>query len=1428
MEDVSDFVQSEEAFDTTFAEDTATPGELDKAIQLLYEAIYVTIDDTSYKARVLNNLGVYLRASGMMPEDNPDRAWIIYNLALNLETRYKRDKMSPDIEEAIKLTRIALDITTSALPRAKYLIRLGQLLYGLYPSRKIIAELEEAIRVTHTALTLIPDGPDQVKPLAYLGMYLYLGYWRRTSSTDLDEAIRLTRIATQAALEDDPYKPLYMFRLGSYLSTRYSVTEFEADLEGSIEYLQAAIDNTPEGHASMVPRLAKLARQLSLRYLKSRVILDLDKAIQISWTAVNETKLDSQMNILEELHGYALRKYLDADTIDDLNELIRVSRARINVTPLDDDYRAGYFATLGTRLRARYGKSGRTDEWDQWRFSKQLQVLRCDMSLGATQITSVAVMATPEDIPMKMEILNSFVTHLSDLCLIMDTVNFSERVVGATRAAFNIAPTHHLARLTISKHLAESFVENFKQTSDTNALNEAILVLNAAINAAPDGHCDLEIMLSTLRSCLIDRYTETGELADFEDANNDKTQSRAFYTLGVSLGSLEEAIRFSRRGIELATNHGDRCRTRTMVDLEEAIQVTREAANKTIGNLNKAPILDTLGYLLDTRFESTDSIADIHEAVQITQEVVSGTSSNPIYLNSLCTHLSDLSLRTGKIAHLEEAIRAQRAAVVRAENDDREWSRYLHLLGYCLYLRYSEIEVESDLEEAIQLLQEAGDSAPEDSPHKAIYLTKLSMYLGARHKRTGAKTDLDEAIRLAHFALAAAPKGHPSHSDLDSMPGTIGGLQKAIDFATEAVDITLGGPEHAEALNSLGLHLAARYKKTGEITDVEEAVRITRIAVDSTPKVQNKPQYLKYIALYLRDRYEKTRLMAHLNETIQAAEEAVDATPNDHPDFAEVMGILGVVLEERYSRTCATPDLQRAILCHQSALEAGIDVLRCSVLIVADLQHVLSWAAGLASDAAATALNAAKEPYAALDLLEQGRGLLATSLEEMRTDILSLREKRPDLAEEFVRLRGELNLQASRGERPLPHSRLSAHLPLQVRTSEPYQTDKEFDQLLVKIRSQPDFATFLLPPSREEMMQAALNGGPIIVINVSKYRSDAILVERDQIRAVALPRLQSHDVENKTLNGEIGAPHTLAWLWDIIAKPVLDALRYTSRPSQGWPRVWWIPIGPLSRFPLHAAGLHEQGPGEAVIYRALIRGRQRPLRSELSPLIPPRASEVLRDICKAIPVDFVDPGQLRDDIMAQLPGCSIFHFAGHGCTDSVDPSQSHLRAYDGKIAVAALLEMNLRKHSPFLAYLSACGTGWVRDDAFLDESIYLISACQLAGFSHVIGTLWGVKDKPCTEMARLTYEGIRDNGMTDDSVCLGLHNAARALRNRWLMGGMEENYREYQKVPAMLNACPIAVRSDGEGDEGRSRFPRDIIPLEEEHPAWIPYVHFGV
>jgi hypothetical protein len=196
----------------------------------------------------------------------------------------------------------------------------------------------------------------------------------------------------------------------------------------------------------------------------------------------------------------------------------------------------------------------------------------------------------------------------------------------------------------------------------------------------------------------------------------------------------------------------------------------------------------------------------------------------------------------------------------------------------------------------------------------------------------------------------------------------------------------------------------------------------------------------------------------------------------------------------------------------------------------------------------------------------------------------------------------------------------------------------------------------------------------------------------------------------------------------------------------------------------------------------------------------------------------------------------VFHFAGHGYTDEDDSWKSYLLLEDGKsdpFTVANLLDLNLRERSPFLAYLSACGTGRIKGERFSDENIHLISACQLAGYRHVVGTLWEVKDEICVDMARITYEGIRDRGMTDESVAWGLHKAARELRDPWrsTLVKAERGRKLARGEDASLGVDKADGRCTTDRDHRDDRLPRDIISCDEddkEAGLWVPYVHFGV
>lgn len=226
----------------------------------------------------------------------------------------------------------------------------------------------------------------------------------------------------------------------------------------------------------------------------------------------------------------------------------------------------------------------------------------------------------------------------------------------------------------------------------------------------------------------------------------------------------------------------------------------------------------------------------------------------------------------------------------------------------------------------------------------------------------------------------------------------------------------------------------------------------------------------------------------------------------------------------------------------------------------------------------------------------------------------------------------------------------------------------------------------------------------------------------------------------------------------------------------------------------------------------------------------------------------IEPKRNKRDILSNLKACKLFHFAGHGLSDSVDPLRSCLLLEDWKynpLTVKDLLEIKLYEHAPFFAFLSACATGRNKVERYIDESVHLISACQIAGYRHVVGTLWEVDDESCVDMARITYEGMRDGAMTDRSVCFGLHQASRELRDRhWesrtrrsvlVAGEASQIQTEADDVTGCVLKAHQATGKylregelcdDDDGDHEDDAFGASHSYLGTMH--WVPYVHFGV
>lgn len=80
-----------------------------------------------------------------------------------------------------------------------------------------------------------------------------------------------------------------------------------------------------------------------------------------------------------------------------------------------------------------------------------------------------------------------------------------------------------------------------------------------------------------------------------------------------------------------------------------------------------------------------------------------------------------------------------------------------------------------------------------------------------------------------------------------------------------------------------------------------------------------------------------------------------------------------------------------------------------------------------------------------------------------------------------------------------------------------------------------------------------------------------------------------------------------------------------------------------------------------------------------------------------------------------------------------------------------------------LAFPSACGTARSRLD-LPDESLNLLSAFQLAGYTQLVGSLWPVSDRASVRLAEAFYERLTSD--PDSGVAHALHHAVSRLRAR--------------------------------------------------------------
>ncbi|MFD3945376.1 CHAT domain-containing protein [Streptomyces sp. NPDC058579] len=905
--------------------------------------------------------------------------------------------------------------------------------------------------------------------------------------------------------------------------------------------------------------------------------------------------------------------------------------------------------------------------------------------------------------------LRSLTRFTGDAAHLEEAVHWQRQAVAASRVpAPRTAGTRPASVWRARANLANVLLELHQRSLDASQREEALDHYRAALenNQEPG---ERHVLLTNYGNALF------GLAADTVDAT----------LMGTAIGVLREATAVvpahhtGRSGVLMNLGIALVRRSRLTGDrtwLAEGLTVLRRTVDESAPtNFERAVQLSNLAQALSFRFDVTGDSASAEEAAELLREAIS----------------LDHGERHGRdIARINLGVLLHRVALYPTGAMDT---------GLLL--------------EARRVLEEALANLDEHHPRRALALINLAGTVMATAEMAEDDTDpalgplLDRGLSAVREVLGRLSEGHPEHTHA-----------LWILARTQVARARLAGPDRATTTRG-----AAR------AADLAEAIRCARQAARTTVAPVSK------------------RLLAARTWGDAAAAAGEDAEALD--GYAYAVGLLSRLAPRGLAR--------------------------------ADQEGRLVIGTGLASDAAAFALRAG-DPRTALTLLEQGRGILLAQGLENRGDLSRLRTADPALAAEFERVRDALSADPHAGPgmitvdpgRPGPsypgpsYPGHEAGLLAETR----HALARTWDELLDRIRRLPGLEDFLSTPTAADLLGAA-SGGPVVVVNVSRHGSAALLVTADEgIQVVPLPALGHDESLNRATEfveavdqayGDQGARRavaamrtlsdTLEWLWTAVAEPVLDRLGPLAAPREDGPstRLWWCPTGWLSLLPLHAAGRPDPRPGETVMdrvvssytptLRALVRARNAPVGTAVTlpaPLIVsladtpgapslPGVAQEAKLLRRLFPVHRELAGEAATvaAVRDALPAHPWVHFSCHGVSDPNTPSESGLILHDGRLTARDAAEQ--RPREAVLAVLSACSTS---QGGFTlpDESVHLASSFQLAGYPHVIGTLWPVADKVATRLTEELYATLVDDlarGRPIDPAT-ALHRPVRELRRR--------------------------------------------------------------
>jgi tetratricopeptide (TPR) repeat protein len=702
--------------------------------------------------------------------------------------------------------------------------------------------------------------------------------------------------------------------------------------------------------------------------------------------------------------------------------------------------------------------------------------------------------------------------------------------------------------------------------------------------------------------------------------------------------------------------------------------------------------------------------------------------------------------QSGDPRDLEEAVRVGRDAVAATPDGDPQRAGRRSNLAVALLARFARAGSEKDLNEAIGTLRDAVRDSQEKRPDRATILANLGTALESRYARAGQPADLGEAIDVMRSAVdGTSPDDAVAAWRWSNLGAALrirfeqigdgGDLEEAIITIRKADRAATGfRPLRAAILSNLGVALRAHFERTADPADLAEAVDAERRAADLISASRpDSASYLSGLGNALLTRFDQTGDPADLAEAIRTGRSAVHATPADQPSRATYLFNLGNALLTRFERTGSAAYVGEAIAAYADAANTA----SASPLIRIDAAR------------AAAPIAAYTDPTLAAALLDTAVRLLPQIAPRQLT--------RPDkqyalsgfafLASDAAALTLQTTGSASRALGLLELGRAVLHSQVLDTRSDLTDLRAQHPELAARFLELCD----QLDPA-EGVGSVPSVGAPALAGAPDRHHVAAEL-------AALLGRIRHLDgFETFLLPPE---PDQLTRHADRGPIVVFSISRYRSDAITITPQA--ITHVRLPDLALDTLNLKIDGFGQALAVATR-----------------PKAS---------------DGERTKAAVLAHLAQAGLAHFACHATNNATDPSRSKLLLLDHPLTVASLATIRLDHVQ--LAYLSACQTSRNASMALLDEAIHLTSAFQLAGFPHVIGTLWKIDDPTAGYVTDVFYRHLQtEPSVFDTTACArALHGTIRGLRD------------ELRHTPSRWATCTREPEEDrgGRGGVGAGR-----------------------